>query len=227
MILRLKGFQLEVDINEGEATVLTISNKFLFRSIVQILQTPNEDDNTIVIENNNQILNIFKETFVLCDYINIEFRSKMILTQLYRSIESTINLDSNIKDEIDSEIKNLGRLIYDISNDFEFDISYNCELNIMNLLKFFDVQLDIDSYSKVIDKLYLFFDLYSRFNLKKLIIFINLKAYFTFGEIKELYKYLFYKKILFICIESEEYDRMESETNYLIDEDLVEFKPFK
>ncbi|MEG0411175.1 MAG: type II-A CRISPR-associated protein Csn2, partial [Erysipelotrichaceae bacterium] len=114
----------------------------------------------------------------------------------------------------------------EIANDFEFELISDYESELPNLLKLFNYKINIEAYSKSFDKLILIIEIISYFHLSKVLVFVNLKSNYTEKEILELYKYCEYKKLIFLCIESAEYDTINSEINYCIDEDLIESGPF-
>lgn len=109
------------------------------------------------------------------------------------------------------------------SQDLDFGLVYDNSLSIPTILKLFDFSIDTDECQTVLERLLLFIDIYAFLQLKKVIIFINMKSFFDIEDIENIYQYLLYKKVRFVCIESNIYDRINIENSYVIDEDLIEF----
>lgn len=224
MILRIKGFELEIAIEEELYPVLVVLDKAIFRSIVKSLydNIKGFENNDIVIEDDEKIIKYSKRVICLDEYFNIDFKAKEIISKLYKRIEESINDDMEVKMKIEQEIKELGQLLYRMADDIDFGISYDSDIKLANMLKVFNFQIDALEIVSTIDKLLSLIHIISDFKIADLIVFINLKAYFSNKEVTEIYKCLKYKKLKFICIEAQLCDKINEESLYLIDEDLVE-----
>lgn len=225
MILRIKGFDLEIMIDEDIQPVLVVQDKPIFRSIVNsiISNIHGFENNDIVLEDEKEkIINYGKRVVCLGDFFNIDFKSKEIVSTLLKKIEENINLDTEIMKNIEYDIKMLGQVIYGLTEDIDLDILYYSEISIMNLLKLFNFHIDDSEILRPMDRVLSLISIYADFKIYDVIIFINLKSYFSKIEIKEIYKLLKYKKIKFLCIDTQLYDKISEEIIYIIDEDLVE-----
>lgn len=223
--MRLRGFELEIFIEENSRLVLTILNKALYRKTIMDFKSllANEDNNDIVIEEEGKLLNYDKELQQVTDYYTIDFHSKSILNALYKKAESMVITNSDYHVELEILYKKLVHQLQEILLDCEVDTFCNTELDIIDLFKIVDLRLLIQSKRDPLEELYTYLDLIAYFKSKKLLVFFNLKSNFTKEEVVNIYKYMEYKKIKWICIENGNYDTIDLENKYLIDEDLVEF----
>lgn len=223
--MRLRGFELEIFIEENSRSVLTILNKALYRKTIMDFKSllANEDNNDIVIEEEGKLLNYDKELQQVTDYYTIDFHSKSILNALYKKAESMVITNSDYHVELEILYKKLVHQLQEILLDCEVDTFCNTELDIIDLFKIVDLRLLIQSKRDPLEELYTYLDLIAYFKSKKLLVFFNLKSNFTKEEVVNIYKYMEYKKIKWICIENGNYDTIDLENKYLIDEDLVEF----
>lgn len=228
MIFRIKGFELDVIIEESQVTTIEIIDKQVFRSCIKSIQNNilGFVNNEVVIEENNEIINYTKGIELITDYFNLSVNSKSIIQSLHKKISEDIYYDVELHYKIEEKLMELNNLIRMNFDDYEFGLNMNGEVSIQNLLKMFDLKIDETEYETILNKIYLFIDLIFVFNPNKLLIFINLKEYFNEAEILEIYKYLIYKKIKFLCMESCNDVIIESEIKYSIDDDLIEFGPF-
>lgn len=229
MIFRIKGVDLEIEIQEGYTTVLEILDKQLFRYCIENIyeNTQGLSNNEIVIEEDFKIVDYVKRVELIIDYFNIQVNSKNILQMLYKKIESEVQVNTEAYYKIESLLLEINNLLKDQIEEFDFSVTDSKEVTVGALLKMFDFKINYLDYPKVNDKLYLYLELIAMFFENKILVFVNFKSFFNVEEVEELYKCLNYKKINFFCIESEKNDIIASEIKYLIDQDLVEFGPFR
>lgn len=225
MIMRLRGYDMEIMIEDNTRVVLCILNKLLYRNIVSKIQylIDGNGDNDVVIEEDGELLNYDKDVTCLTDYYTIDFETRSIQTNLQKKVEAM--LVTNTEDMIDIEVlyKQLIHRFQSSLLDNEIDVVCNLEFDIDDFLKMVNLKIDVQDNFNILEKLYLYIDLHAYFHTKKLLILFNLKNTFTYAEIQDIYKYLEYKKIKWICIENTDYDKLELEMKYVIDEDLVEY----
>ncbi|MEG1301358.1 MAG: type II-A CRISPR-associated protein Csn2 [Erysipelotrichaceae bacterium] len=228
MIFRIKGFDIEITLEESLKPVLTILNKAVFRSVVGniIDNIAGIENNDIVIEEKGKILKYSKETICFTDYFNFDFNSKSISTSINKSLELILQNELDLYQKVEIEMTRVKSILNEIAADIEFELISDYESELPNLLKLFNYKINLEVYSKSFDKLILMIEIISYFHLSKVIVFINLKSNYTEKEILEIYKCCEYKKLIFLCIESREYDTINTEINYCIDEDLIESGPF-
>lgn len=208
---------------------LEVLDKRLFRFIVTsiIENIQGIYNNEVVIESKDKIINYTKDVVYITNYFELDSNSKSIIQSLYKGIEKDIQIDVVLQYEIESVLLELSNLLWTDLDNYNFSISKNTKISIVNILKLFNFKINMDEYSTSLEKLYLYIDLNSQFNYNKLLIFINIKSNFDNKELMEIYKYLIYKKIRFICIDSCASDIMNLEIKYVIDQDFIEFGPLK
>lgn len=225
MIIRIKGFDLEMTIEEGKSTSLSILDKTVYRSVISAIIENKTDliNNDVIIEENDKIVDS-KKVLCITDYFNFDFNSKSILNQLYKSIEENVFLETDLSYKINYELTLINKYLNEVVTDYDFNITYENEVKISSLLKLFDYKFDFSELSSNLDKLYAYFDLIEAFNLFHIVILVNLSSLFNDLEISEIIKYLEYKKINFLLLENTFSDIMkQNDFCYIIDEDLIEF----
>ena len=230
MICRIKGFELEILIEEGRLPVLIVLDRPIFRSIVNSFYdniNGNSNNDVLIEDNNKKIINYSKELICIDEFFNIDFKSREIITSLFKEIEKSINVDVEAKNKIESEVKKLGKLLYQYTDEIDFEISFNQEISILNILKLYNFQIDVFELDGALDKLLTLINIYADFKISNVMVFVNLKSYFNINEIKEIYKSLIYKKVKYLCIETQFYDKIDGEEIYIIDEDLYEINYLK
>lgn len=225
MIFRIMGFDLEIELDTYKAPVLFIKNKKVLKTTIQSI---NElinglSHNDVVIDHDLKMISFNKDVIMILNYFNLETYYKQIETVAYKKINEFVQDDIQEKIQIEEKVFKLGELLYNLSLDLDTEFTYNNDINIVNLLKLYSFKVDDSMLNSSYDKLLYLISAISEFDLKKVIVFVNLKSFYEEHEILEIYKLLRYKKILFICIESNNYDIIGEEISYEIDEDFVEF----
>lgn len=224
MIMRIKGFDLEIEFNGCSNCVLTILNKPVFRKVLSDLYAlkKGSEINDIVIESEGKILDYEDDLEILIDYNDINFKARSIVNALHKDVISMIQNDVELNVGVELKYKELINLVYDELMSYDLDITYDSEFDLNDFIKLVNFRLDTDSCHNTLEQFYLYLDVLSYFHLTKVLIFVNLKSYFNDVEIKDLYKYMLYKKMTWICIEAYESVVLDNEHHYLIDEDLIE-----
>lgn len=226
MIFRIRGVDLDIEVDEDNSSTLVIENKVLLRSVINDLMMCINGNETfdLILEKDFKPLKFNKNVLLFQDYFQYEKIFRAMLAEIIKDIEYYLNFDQDIKNGIEYQLYGIYKLVEFIKNDFDVELTYNDDVKVSSLIKLLNFQIDLNSYPKPIDKLYLLLDLIAKYSNDKLIIFLNLSFYFTQDEIKEIIKYCKYKKIIFMVIESVFNDIIYTDHSYHIDNDLDEFK---
>ncbi len=221
MKLKINGFDNEMDFNNDNINILEISSPKYFTNILQILNDKTngiESNEIYLLDENNEILNMSKEMYLVFDIFNIEYSSKKILNSLYSIIER------NIKEKQDYEIENMmvkirNYLIEEI-NELPFEFTMKQELETDEILKLFGVKIDETCYSSMIERLEGLIDVIATLDIAKILVIPNLKQYLSNDELVEFYKYSMYNNIKLLVIERSNTERLEYEKIFKIDNEF-------
>ena len=132
MIMKISGFDMEIDINNEKTNILLISDSKLFGRICFDL-TRNNDEN-IVFVSDNKIVNT-KDILIISDIMNFDINNKMIISKLYNQMSNDLISDSDIENEIKKHYIEIVKKIYDEVDNYNVDININEELDFIKLLK--------------------------------------------------------------------------------------------
>ncbi len=184
MIMKIMGFDIEVDINKDKTNLLIISDYRLFGSVCY-------------------------------------FNDKTIITKLYNQLSK--NIISNV--EIDNELKEyflkISNVLYDEIEYYNVDIDLNEEIDLVKYFKLAGIEFD-NKYNNLIDKFIDILEIYSEL-YDQTIIFINVLSYFSNKEIREILKYITYKKISVLFLENSYNRSVYFENKYIIDNDFYDY----
>ena len=212
MIMKISGFDMEIDINNEKTNILLISDSKLFGRICFDL-TRNNDEN-IVFVSDNKIVNTK-------DILNFDINNKMIISKLYNQMSNDLISDSDIENEIKKHYIEIVKKIYDEVDNYNVDININEELDFIKLFKMMGVEIH-NSYDCLINKIIDLLEIYSEL-CNQTIVFINILNYFSNEEINEILKYIGYKKISVLFLENSYNKDVYFENKYVIDDEFYDY----
>lgn len=185
MIMKILGFDMEVDISNENTNLLVVTDNKLFGSICCNLNDKNSDN--IVFVSNDSLINM-KDILIVFDLLNFNINNKTIINKLYNHLSDNIISNIDEENELKDNFMKMVRIVYDEIDDFNVDISLNEELDLIKLFKMLNVEINTD-YDGVLERMIDLLEIYSELN-DQTIIFINILSYFSDEEIIEIQKYI-------------------------------------
>ena len=223
MKLRINGFENELNLGDGKVNIVQIENPKLFTHIIDVLNDKINgiDNNEIFLfDEKNEELNISKEMIIVFDMFNIDFNTKKIIGKIYDIISNNIKENS---DELIEKINfNIRKKLINELNDLPFNFDVKETIDVLDLLKIYNVKIDFKMYSNILEKVELLIDIISNLKIATVLIIPNLKSYFSEKELLELYKYSLYNEISLISIERRKYRKLKYEQILYIDNEYDE-----
>ena len=218
MIMKILGFDREVDISNENTNLLVVTDNKLFGSICCNLNDKNSDN--IVFVSNDSLINM-KDILIVFDLLNFNINNKTIINKLYNHLSDNIISNIDEENELKDNFMKMVRIVYDEIDDFNVDISLNEELDLIKLFKMLNVEINTD-YDGVLERMIDLLEIYSELN-DQTIIFINILSYFSDEEIIEIQKYINYKKLSVLFFENSYNRGVYFENQYIIDDDFYDY----
>lgn len=203
MILRIAGFENDIATSDHYVRVLEISDKALFANIIQSLYSlcsGYSSKEYIVLVDGEKQVDFNKDVIFERDILGIDFNNRKILTQLYAVIKGQVKLDLEIKEKIEIYFQDVFNLLDMTLIDLPFEVNYDPDIEIEDILKLFKIKIQFEDQS-FLERILCFIDLIALLDLGKLVIFCNLKSFFTDAEIEEIYKHIITNKLKVLLIE--------------------------
>ena len=179
MIMSIIGFENKINFKEEKINILEIYDKKLFRNFIsEINEQCNgevEENNNIVLMEDSKRLKINKTIYLLTDLFNIEFNARKIINKIYSLISQ--NIKNRQDDELEKIILQLRKYLTEEINEIPFEFNMNSEIDIMDLLKVFEVKIDTTCYTTIVEKVEFMIDLISNLKIAEIIVIPNLKTY--------------------------------------------------
>lgn len=218
MKMKLAGFDLEIEMSCDKSNILIIEDHKLFAQTCLNLNY-SYDDEIVFCENDTLIKT--KDIIIINDVLNYDINNKTIITKLYKKVINDLLMDSDIEYDLRDKFNGIYKIIYDIIEEYNIDIAFDDEIDFMKYLKCIGLKI-VNNYDKVIDKILDIVEVYSEL-CNQTMIFINVLSYFDDKEIKELLKYIKYKKLSVLFIENRYNDYVYFENKYMIDYDFDDY----
>lgn len=226
MIMSIIGFNNKINFKENTVNILEVYNKKLFCNFINYINEQcngeREEDNRIVLMEDSKRIKIDKAVYLLTDLFNVDFNSKKVINKIYNILEQ------NIKNRQDDEIENLtlklrNYLIEEI-NELPFEFNINSEIEILDLLKTFNVKIDTSCYITIVEKVEFVINILSNLKIAEILVIPNLKTYLNEEELLEIYKYSIYNNIKLLIVENNCSEKtLKYEQKNIIDENFDEF----
>lgn len=226
MIMSIIGFENKINFKEEKINILEIYDKKLFRNFIsEINEQCNgevEENNNIVLMEDSKRLKINKTIYLLTDLFNIEFNARKIINKIYSLISQ--NIKNRQDDELEKIILQLRKYLTEEINEISFEFNMNSEIDIMDLLKVFEVKIDTTCYTTIVEKVEFMIDLISNLKIAEILVIPNLKTYLNVEELVEIYKYSIYNNVKLLIVENNKSNKtLIYEQKNIIDENFDEY----
>lgn len=227
MIMRVSNFENDIIISDEYVRILEIEDKALFANIVQSINSlccNQESKEYMVLVDEEKELDFVKNVYFIFDILNIDFNDRKILNKLYSSIKSSLDSESEIRDKIEIYFRDVFNLLDSILLEFPFEFTYKTELEVEELFKLYGIRLYNEGQSFMEKILYLI-DLISLLDLCKVLIFCNMKSFFTDRQIEEIYKYIIHNRLNVLLVEGVSTEKiLQHEKKIRIDLDFDDYE---
>lgn len=178
MKLKINGLENELQFEEDKCNVLICEDKKLFRHIIETLNDKInglESNEIFLLSDANEEIKMEKEAFMVIDIFNIDYNSKKILNKIYDVISDRIEMTKEI--EMNDIIIRLRNYLIQEINEIPFEMTMKDELNIKEILKTFELRIDKESYTSVVEKIELLIDIISTLDIASVLIIPNMKSF--------------------------------------------------
>lgn len=203
MKFKILGLENELPLTTGINCVLIKNVKFYQKFVYHLLNGNPESLFGLVAEDGEYIDNIFKYFEYIQNPYCIKLDDRKLLNAFYKDLSTQIISDDELYSEIRTKISELQVILQKLESDLDFSIETN--ENIGDVLKYFNVTLKRQGES-LIDNLYQYIDIYSRWFKGTGLLFFNCLNLFTYEEISELNKYAGYHNLKLLFIEMSDFN---------------------
>lgn len=185
-VLKHAKIEKEIEFNEWTNYYLCIENPRFYREFISDVDTKSDDsDKKVFLEENNKLLKIEKNLFLIHDPLSTELDEKKLNATIQKDLAASV--DSQENEKYLSLINEINDYIDSISYDYPLHLSYDSERGLSAFLKAFSIHYESNTNDILISRLENIKILSSVFNYKTIII-RNLADYLTQEELNMFFK---------------------------------------
>ena len=211
-------YNIEMNIVENQVIVLSIENQTAYANVVgDLWRQVQGEEGSFVLSENDKIKNLSKEMEVIFNPFSLDCNSKKIISRLYQEMKAQ---SDNILQEETAELNGIiMRFLDKVIMTVPYAVKYNCDMDILNVFKMYDVEIDIQT-ETLLESIIEYIKTVSGICQIDTFVFIDLKRYLTTEELKQLYEFAFYNKINILIIEPVHSEECVGEKCWILDKDL-------
>lgn len=224
MKLKINGFTNELEFYNDKVSVLAIKDTKCFTNTIQEINDKIngiESDKIFLLDDKENELKMSNKMCMILDLFNIDYNSKKILGKLYDKISE--NIENSGETKLQNLFIEIRKSIVEEINELPFEFTMSDDIDIINILKLYNLKVDILSYETILERIEFFIDLNATLNIFNVIIIPNLKMYLSEEELIELYKYSLYNNVKLLLIEKNFTQKLEYEHILVIDEEFEDY----
>lgn len=219
MKLAMEEWEFQIELTKDYIPTLVIENKVKFREL--ILDIKNQLiglKGKLALSKSNKSIPIKKNLELIIDFTAIDLNERKIIKALYEAIVQNI-LDSEMYVEYLALHSNQLNFLENISFDAVTNIDYEDQVDINAFLKLMNVKV-LDESEDIGLKLVEYAKLINQFiSDTSCFILVNTKAYFEPTELELIVKQIQYEGVPVLLLENQAGYLMDSEKQWIIDED--------
>ena len=167
-VLKHAKIEKEIEFNESTNYYLCIENPRFYREFISDVDTESDDsDKKVFLEENNKLLKIEKNLFLIHDPLSTELDEKKLNATIQKDLATSV--DSQENEKYLSLINEINDYIDSISYDYPLHLSYDSERGLSAFLKAFSVHYESNTNDILIRRLENIKILSSVFNYKTII----------------------------------------------------------
>ena len=222
MRLAISGFERELEIIRGVATVLEITDKTLFTRICQSLHSElgaEAIEPYVVWSSEGKKLRPDKALLCVYNPFDLPWNDRLLLKKVLDRLEDILQEDEKIRMSIEGATNSLSRQIEELSLALRSDYAFDVEWNMKDYLNAFDFEIDFDVSDSLLDNLLRFIRLAEDAMFDGVLCFMNLKTFLSRNELEQVYKQAFFSNIRMLLLEgAHDEASLEYENKMLIDQ---------
>ena len=219
MTLSHNIFGSPIEFDENILNILIIENRSYYQKIAaELIEQIDGNDGDFLVFEKDKELKFSKSVEIVTDLFHININQNKFLAKLYSEIKSRF-LQKEDFDKFATFSSSILEFLEIVSEDFEYQITYDSDVDIIALLKAQSVKFVFEGKS-VLDKLLDYLKILRDFYGTKLFIIANLKSTLSQEEFENFKTYVFYNKINVLVLETNCYKVEENEKVKIIDKDL-------
>lgn len=211
-------YDISISLKENAIHVLIIENQQAFRKMVGELWDESEGkEGSWILSDNNSPVQLAKSMMVVFNPYIIDANDKKVITKLYSELSELASEKYTM--EVEAINSRIVGLFSEVTQDVPYFIDYKTDIDLQALFKMYNIKIDVE-YNSLLERITDYIRAFHNICNIPVFVFINLKDYLSFEELKLLYEFVLYEKVHLILIEGHQSANVEPEKHLIIDKDL-------
>lgn len=210
---------LDFSLDTDHPVVLVVEDKACFSKLLSNLWRQQHGDlGNVLVSKRERTLRFDKSCEVIMNPFDLDFNSRKVLGVIYDELEES---GEEAQFEYLSQInRDIVLLLDALEKETDYPLSFDLELDLKGLLKLYHVRVDADE-EEPLPAMVSYINLLRKVTSLQLVVFVNLKTYFSKQQILELYQACRYEEVAVLDIESFDFGKeIEFEKYIISDQDL-------
>lgn len=221
MILVHPEFNKQICINNFEITEWIIESPELFsKYLKELLNQSKGQEGSFVLSNQDREFDFSKSIEIIMNPLEIDINDKKIQSKIYGELLTLAN-DETMYLKTRELVGLLQQYFYDLEQHYNTTLVIEDNIELKELFKTIGVRVEeesLDDFERLIQYIKLQVELLK----KKLIIFVNIRSYFSNEKLEHLFEFTKYNEIDILLIESIQRDFTNQTNKFIIDIDKCE-----
>lgn len=219
MMVAYQALNLCAELSESCVFTLVVENQRMFRKIITDIANQLEGlSGDFVLSENYTPLDLRKHTEIITQLVPFTVNQKELLAKVYSRLKA-VAVDEKMYTLTNELMLQTEKYIYELTSDFDGDLSVTLPNDITGILKMFDVRYHDESMT-LPERLLEYITAVNEHKGERTFFIVNLRSYIDDAEAEKLFKEILLRKINLICIESTEHSRLDTEQRVIVDNDM-------
>ena len=215
------GLDTHITFDRDYVNEWVIESPNLFMQYIrELLNQLNGKDGEFVLSEEEKIENISKSVEIIINPFGVDINDKKILNKIYDQLIDVANNEKNYVYTHETT-NNILRYLIDITNDSDYIMDIDEELDMSLLFKATGVKIEGDD-SDFLGNITKYIELACGLMKRKLIILINFRSYVCDNQYEEFIRMCRYKEINVLLMENHKNDCVSGVKQYILDSDRCE-----
>ncbi len=222
LLLACPQFSEPIALRENTVHTLVLENPAVCRSFLADFMTQKSGgEGGIVLSENFEPIALSAYAELIIDPLSVQLNTRPMLNKLYNALAHTAIDETHYAafSELQASVE---AFLYSVCEAQDAELVFTGSMEATQLFKIADVRFDNTSERPLAERLLDYMCVNSRYLKTKVFLLYNIKDVLEKEELETLCQALFYHKILFLLVQSEEKYRVAHETQWILDNDLCE-----
>lgn len=222
LMLSCPQFSEAITFQENTVHTLVLENPTACCAFLSdLIQQQAGGEGNFVLSEHFEPISLSKYTELIAEPLTVQPNTRTILTKLYAQLSKTANDESHFA-ALSGLQANIESFLYSVCETQENDLIFTQGMELTQLFKSVDVQFDFSAERPLAERLLDYMRICREYLGIKLFVLYNVKAVLEKVELEALCRELFYRKIPILLVQSSECYRLDSEMQWILDNDLCE-----